>query len=439
MMALKRIHHILFVTFAMLTVGTLPFSVRLCSWAIILLTLNWIIEGQFTSKWQRLKKNRLIWLFSGFYLLYVVGLIFTEDMATGLFNLEKKLSLFIFPIVLGTSHQLSAREIKYIFNTFIAVCISAIGISFLLLLFDSSIPDPVHVNFDYLNEQKFREAFTGSAETWSLFSYIGFGSIIHLHPTYFSLYITFAIGLLFAQHYNSFDGYSSIKKAALILIMLVMITTLVFLSSRIVLFSFLIIFLATLFWFFFIQQRKSLRGAAYSFALSLFIASLIYINPITRFRLVQEPLNSGFSYAETSKDWNSFNLRILQWSSSIKIIKVNWLTGVGTGDIQKELNEEYAAFDLGIFDLNLNAHNQYLQTALGVGLVGILFWIFSLLYPFITAWKENFTIYLYFIFLFSMCCLTESMLEMQKGVVFYSFFNSLLIFQVDQLNSKKDA
>lgn len=439
MMARERIHHILFVIFAMLTAGALPFSVKLCSWAIILLTLNWIIEGQFTSKWQRLKNNKLIWLFSGFYLLYVVGLIFTEDMTAGLFNLEKKSSLLIFPIVLGTSSQLSAKEIKFIFNTFILACFTAICISFLLLLFGSSIPDPVHLNFDYFNEQKFRKAYTESADTWSLFSYIGFGSIIDLHPTYFSLYITFAIGLFFTQHYNTFDGYSPVKKTVLILIMLVMIIALIFLSSRIVLFSFIIIVLASLFWFFFIQQRRSLRGAAYSFALSLFIASLIYINPITRFRLIQEPLNSGFSYAETSNDWNSFNLRILQWNSSTKIIKDNWLTGVGTGDIQKELNEAYAAFDLGIFDLNLNAHNQYLQTALGIGLLGAMFWIFSLSYPFITAWKENFTKYIYFIFLFSMCCLTESMLEMQKGVVFYSFFNSLLIFQVDQLNSKKDA
>lgn len=439
MISREEIHSKLFVAFAVMTVAFLPFSIKWCSAAIVLLTLNWIVEGRFKDKLQALKGNKLIWLFSGFYLLHIAGLLFTQNIDNGLFDLEKKASLFIFPIVLGTSRKLSSEEVNTIFSVFIISCLTAIAVSLIFIAFSGSvIADPEHLNFDYLNKDKFRHAFPGSSAIWNKISYIGFGSFIQLHPTYFSLYIAFAIALLLYQCHMGFARFSFLKKLIVVLTLLVFITALVFLSSRIVLIAFLILCVFSVSYYF-IRKQKYSRGAFYSFIFISVIILLIYINPVTRFRLIQEPLNTGFSYPGATDYWNSWNLRFLEWNSSMNIIKNNWLTGVGTGDTQEYLNREYKKVELGIFQGGLNAHNQYLQTMLDLGIAGLLVLMVSVCRPFQIAWKEGQGVYIVFIFLFAMCSLSESMLEAQKGVVFYAFFNSLLVFHVFPLIPKKYA
>lgn len=434
----KQIHSKAFLIFTVLTVVTLPFSIKWCSVAITLLTLNWLLEGNLNHKWQVVKDNKLILLFSGFYFLHILGLLLTQDMSSGLFNLEKKLSLFIFPVVLGTSRILSDKEIKIILNAFILICLGALLISLSYVFIGPKPADPVHLNFDYLNQKKFLDAFSGPVETWSMVSYIGLGSLIKLHPTYFSLYIAFAISLLVFLHYNTFQYYSIVRKTLLVTTLLFFITALVFLSSRIMLLSFVILIpLASGYLFY--RSRGHLKSVAYSFVIIFFVLLLIFINPVTQFRIVQEPVSTGFNYPDSANDWNSWNLRILEWRSSLNIIKHNWFAGVGTGDIGASLDKEYAAVGLGIFDIGLNAHNQYLQTALALGLAGVIILTLSFIKPAIIAFREQAVLYLVFIFLIGMCCLTESMLEVQKGVVFYSFFNSLLIFQVYHQKFKKYA
>ncbi|ELR71219.1 O-Antigen Polymerase family [Fulvivirga imtechensis AK7] len=424
--------------FTVLAVVTLPYSIKWCSAAIALLTFNWLLEGDFNHKWQQIKKNRLIWLFSVLYILHVLGLLFTQDTANGLFNLEKKLSLFIFPVVLGTSRVLSDKEIKIILDAFILTCFGAVLISISYALFGPKPTDPVHLNFDYLNQEKFLNAFSGPTETWSMISYIGLGTIIQLHPTYFSLYIAFSISLLAFRHYGTFQYHSIFKKVLLIIMLLCLITTLIFLSSRIMLLSFLmLVFFVS--GFLIIRPGSHFKGVVFSIAIVLFVVLMIFINPVTHFRFIQEPLNTGFSYPETATGWNSWNLRVLEWRSSWNIVRENWLVGVGTGDVSAALDKEYDTVDLHIFDMRLNAHNQYLQTALALGLIGASILVLTFIKPAYAAFKEQAGLYLTFIFLIAMCCLTESMLETQKGVVFYSFFNSLLIFQVYHQKFKKYA
>lgn len=440
MMGPKRIHRQLFVIFSVLTVITLPFSIKWCSLSIILLTINWLIEGNLNTKWQNLKQNRLIWLFSGFYVLHVLGMLITEDVESGLYDLEKKLSLFIFPIVIGTSERLSSREVTVIFNAFILTCLSAVIVSLVFVVISGSqIADPEHLNFDYLNKDKFRDSFSGPANIWNLISYAGFGSFLRLHPTYFSLYIAFAVILLIYQVRSKFLDYNLLVKSVIILSLLLLMTALVFLSSRIVIGSFTVLCIILL-GSFFIRKRKYLYGTVYSLAFISIVVLLIYVNPVTRFRVIQEPLNTGFKYPGDNDYWNSWNLRLLQWKSSSKIIKNNWLTGVGTGDTQQYLNREYDKVGLGIFKSDFNAHNQYLQSTLDLGIIGVLWLILAFIYPLIKSGNRHHQIlFLSFIFLFGMCCLSESMLEVQKGVVFYSLFNSLLVFHVFHLNPEKYA
>src|SRR5690349_11024588 len=82
---------------------SLPFSTRLNSALIILLTLNWLIEGNYTRKLEKLKFNKQFYILISFYLVNIIGLLYTDNQQTGLNILVKRMSLFLFPLVLATS------------------------------------------------------------------------------------------------------------------------------------------------------------------------------------------------------------------------------------------------------------------------------------------------------------------------------------------------
>jgi O-antigen ligase len=79
----------------------------------------------------------------------------------------------------------------------------------------------------------------------------------------------------------------------------------------------------------------------------------------------------------------------------------------------------------------LNAHNQYLQTTVALGVIGLLVLILILLLPALQAYRQNNFPYFVFLVLLGFNLLFESMLETQAGVVFYAFFN-VVLYQKNQ-------
>ena len=127
------------------------------------------------------------------------------------------------------------------------------------------------------------------------------------------------------------------------------------------------------------------------------------------------------------------DVRPLKWKCAWNVIKENWFLGVGTGDGQEELQLQYKRINFDIaFNEEYNTHNQYLQTWLGLGLVGLLLLISCLIFPAISAFQRKNYLYMSFLMLFSICCITESMLCRQNGIVFYAFFNSIFAFHFKQ-------
>jgi len=86
----------------------------------------------------------------------------------------------------------------------------------------------------------------------------------------------------------------------------------------------------------------------------------------------------------------------------------------------------------------LDAHNQYLQTYISLGLVGFIPLALMLILPAVSAFRREDYIYFFFLFLFSLNILVESMFENQAGVVFYAFFNSLLFWSIPLRASERE-
>jgi hypothetical protein len=63
---------------------------------------------------------------------------------------------------------------------------------------------------------------------------------------------------------------------------------------------------------------------------------------------------------------------------------------------------------------------------LEMGLIGLLSFLICIGGAFYMAWKSKQMLYLVFTTIFTISCFTESMLEVNKGIIFYAFFNALL-------------
>ncbi len=129
-------------------------------------------------------------------------------------------------------------------------------------------------------------------------------------------------------------------------------------------------------------------------------------------------------YYNDNPSGHSVMQRFEFWKTALYIISKNPLTGVGTGDVQQAFNTAYNERNSNLNSASrLRSHNQYLTMTVTFGIIGGLYFLFSLLFP--AIWLKN-TGYLYtsFLLIALLSMLTEDTLETQAGVTFYAFFNS---------------
>ena len=132
---------------------------------------------------------------------------------------------------------------------------------------------------------------------------------------------------------------------------------------------------------------------------------------------------------EGDANGHSLTQRFEYWKVASNIIKNNLLIGVGTGDVQDSFDEYYIKMKSKLDPKwRLHSHNQYLSIAVAFGLVGLLWFLLTLLYPMI---KLNMTfdyLYITFFIIALISFFTEDTLETQAGVTFYAFLNSFFLF-----------
>jgi hypothetical protein len=126
---------------------------------------------------------------------------------------------------------------------------------------------------------------------------------------------------------------------------------------------------------------------------------------------------------------HSVTMRFEYWRIALHAIARHPLIGAGTGDVRKAFDDFYAFTNSTLSkEFQLRAHDQYLEIGVGFGIIGILWFIFSIFYPGIKT-KKIFT-YFYFVFwmIFMVSLFTEDTLETEAGATFYAFFNSFFLF-----------
>lgn len=378
---------------------------RLTPVFIALMFLNWLIEGDFKNKFQIIAKNKLALLFILFYVMHLIGLIYTGNIDSGLFDLQVKLSLFIFPLLLA-SRPLNKEQIRIIFIAFIA---GGILSSFIMLS---------------------RAIYTYTIFGENNFFYQAFSFLIH--PSYLSMYFNLCIAWLLLNILGPMKGLKPSKPIS-ILIILFFSFIIVLLSSKMGLLIMVMQYVGFTIWFIIISKRYVLGTAGLALiALSAF--SLVHFVPEIGDRVnnaIAAMSNSTINQAEAE----STAVRMLIWKAANQVITDNFFIGAGTGDSRDVLVQEYEKRGMtGALEHKLNAHNEFYQVFVSIGLIGFLIFILSLLIPLFSAFKTKNAIYILFLLMLILNFIPESMFETQAGVMFYAFFNSLFCFGKNNAN-----
>lgn len=127
---------------------------------------------------------------------------------------------------------------------------------------------------------------------------------------------------------------------------------------------------------------------------------------------------------------HSLSMRPFFWQAAIQIIKKNYIIGVGTGDVQSQLNKTYPEINSPLKeDWFKRPHNQYLTITVALGIVGLIVFLVSLVWPLVRLKKHLNILYYPFFLIALISFLLEDTLETQAGLTYFAFFNVLFLTQ----------
>lgn len=367
----------------------IPLERKLIPPVIILLFVSSLLNGSF-----KFKEKKGILALALFYVTYAVGLIYSSNFKYGLFDMEVKLSLLLFPLIFFISKIEVHKIANKIINSFVDGCLAASVLS----LISAAIQYYLYVDFNSF--------FYGELALYG-------------HSSYMALFLCFSSAVIYIRNIKQNNAVKFPLKDVLMLALFSLV--IFFLVSKTGIISILLIHFGFI-GFLIIKNKLYLKGTV-----ALVLISTLLFAGYKAIPEVNNRFNELFNTVLSERvDKNSTSaIRKEIWQTSVNIL-VQHPFGVGTGDVKDVLIENYTEVGLNYAaEKELNAHNQFFQTALASGVLGLLVLLVMIIYPLYYAIKNKHIIYIIFLCLMTINFLTEAMLETLAGVVFYAFFNTL--------------
>ena len=372
-----------------------------------------VLAFGFIKKEVSFQINILSGLFLLFYLSYLIGALFTHDKELGVFELEKKLSFVILPLLfslnLKKNWSLHIPFIGFILGTFL---VSIYGICFALECFFQP----------------------GGTKACLLTSAI---SPIH-HPTYLSAYVFLSIAIAYHGWREKMAYFSLYWIIPFIIFGIVLHGFLLSLSG--ILFLFIAIILILIIW-----TKKKFSKIVFYTSICIFpLFGFIALKSIPQVNgewenaslFAKEYIDNPKSFvSKRIYPMSGTEVRIVMWTAAYQCLYLNPF-GVGTGNVDEYLAKELVKLKQEeLVKHNYNPHNQFLQTAVEIGIFGLLVFCSIIFYGVYYSIKYRNWLLLLIIGNLFFNCLFESMLQRQSGIVFYCFW--ICIFSSQMYNAQR--
>lgn len=177
-----------------------------------------------------------------------------------------------------------------------------------------------------------------------------------------------------------------------------------------------------------IKKGKILKWLFFILLCIVILPTLAYfISGSFRNRIANSKEDMETIIASKNPNDKSVAMRVEAWKTSISLIKKNAITGVGLGDLETNLQEEYVINQTLLSPYNRkNPHNQFLETGIHTGVLGMLL-LFTFFITYLISSKNNPMMLCVSVIIFS-AMFFESMLERQVSINAMSFFLGFFMF-----------
>lgn len=396
----------------LLVVVTLPFTKHYNSLAIGLMVFASLFTNSWKEKVKHVKDQPWVWLFVAYWLIHATALIYTENIKSGMFVLEKKSGMWVLPLILVSAVPLAKEKLHRLLMAFVIACTAGLTVCLVKGLY--------WWWFRQSDEYLF---------------YHGLSNTIGIHAVYFSVYLAVSVLILLLAILPN-RNFSTVLVYCWMGYLLVGIFML---ASKTIILTLLVP--GSIFLLIYVLRKRQYKRFGIYMGVVLFTIFLLFVIPKTRERF-QQLFETEFHVLELSSyrydtPFSGLSLRMVIWKYTFHILNDHhaWIIGVGPGDSQDLLDSKYK--EVGIYTgnsnigdhgyLGYNAHNQYLQALLDTGIIGLALLLALLVLLLREALKRNDLLLLSFVVLFMFFLLSESALEAHHGSVFFTLFAVLLL------------
>lgn len=336
-------------------------------------------------------------LFLGFYFSSVVSAFYSSNFDEALRKLILKLPILITPLLIN-AFWVTDRKLLPIFSA--------------IFCYAAFLPASVSV-FNYLSNKDYFDILILQSKPLP----IEFGYGIY--------HIQFSIFLALATALGAYECIRAIKhkNKSIIVYFIALITAFNFvfihiLSARTGLISLYMALLILL-----ISASSGMRSK-YKFG----ILTLLIIVPITMYfmssslrnRLTNTIIDMKVVMNSANPNDYSFAMRVEAWKNATELIKEHPLLGVGIGDAEIELKNNFEKAITKLEPKNRkNPHFQLLETAVQSGLISALLLLSLIIYTVASQWHKNPLAVAFMLLLLIASCF-ESILERQASVVCFA-------------------
>lgn len=364
----------------------------------------------------------------GYFLWCLISLIWCENNERGLQLAGRYILIAVFPLIFiiikANGIIKKSKQLAYTFclGCFVAsfVCLTISFVNCWQETENGVVFSTTRLEFGWLADNPFLSLSRG----YNNFSYKFLSHF--MHPSYYSLMLLWGIIFLLSEWHN----LKVLKYKVLILLVSIyfIIFTLILQSRGNILASITVLFLFIAYKMF---EKKKLVISSILLCTCVFLTFTLLKN--SRFSWIIS--NTIDAFKTTNKEEridkleHNVNDRIIIWQNAFQVIKEHPILGVGIGDTDTELENQYKKNGV---DFTFGTHNQYIYAQLSMGIVGLLLLLAILLTPLYYGIKNRYFPLIGFSVAVMVNLMFENMLTRNAGLMFIPWATMLLLMMSEE-------
>jgi O-antigen ligase len=273
-------------------------------------------------------------------------------------------------------------------------------------------------------------SFSNYFKTHEIASFISTRFSYQHHPSYASVFYTFALLMSWNQRKKNAENYSLYWLIPYSIFLLFAILACMSLAGLL----FLLLFFIAVFIYFLATKIGRKRTILFSIVSPVLFYFVVMVTPPLKSQwddakhftvtFVNDP--STFLKDPANAE-NGSGVRLIMWTIATQVLKEHPF-GVGTANVDDYLFSKLTKLKQHtLANKYYNPHNQYLQSGIEIGVIGLAVLLLLLIKATNLAWKQRNYLLLFIVVNLAFNMLFESMLQRQSGIVFYTFWITFLV------------